>query len=130
MKIKLVLPGSIRSKKNSKRIFARGRFKKVLPSLAYEKWQDEARRYAFFNLHNNFSFKEPLSCPVNVEAHFYYKGPRPDLSGSLESIGDCLQGILWADDAQIESWDGSRMHWDKANPRTEITVEWDERIDP
>ena len=37
--IRLTLMGSIRSKKNSKRIFACGRFKKVLPSKAYEIWE-------------------------------------------------------------------------------------------
>lgn len=27
---------------------------------------------------------------------------------------------------QIVSWDGSRLHHDKDNPRTEITVRWEE----
>jgi Holliday junction resolvase RusA-like endonuclease len=40
----------------------------------------------------------------------------------MESCGDMLQGILYADDGQIESWDGSRMVHDKDNPRTEIRV--------
>lgn len=127
--IKLTLPGSIRAKKNSKRIFARGRFKKVLPSKAYEAWQDYARRSAFFYVSGvhamcHAAFSYPLSCPVHVEAHIYYKGNRPDLSGAMESIGDCLQGIMWGDDGQIESWDGSRLHHDLSNPRTEVTVRW------
>ncbi|MDD5008361.1 MAG: RusA family crossover junction endodeoxyribonuclease [Syntrophorhabdaceae bacterium] len=128
--VKFTIPSSVRSKKNSKRIFACGRFKKVLPSKAYEAWQDYARRSVFFYLSGVKSmcfteFDYPLSCPVRVEAHFYYKGPKPDLSGALESIGDCLQGIMWADDGQIESWDGSRLHHDLDNPRTEVTVRWE-----
>ena len=94
-----------------------GRFKKVLPSKAYEVWEKSVR--ASFPIHN------PINCPIHVNAQIYYKGHRPDLSGALESIGDCLQGIVWADDAQIESWDGSRRYHDLKNPRTEITVRWE-----
>lgn len=119
MTIELTIPGSIKSKKNSKRIFARGKFKKVLPSKAYENWEGEARRSMWGK-----AIIPPLECPVHVEAHFYYKGPRPDLSGCMESIADCLEGIIWANDALIESWDGSRLHHDLENPRTEIIVRW------
>jgi hypothetical protein len=49
---------------------------------------------------------------------------KPDLSGTLESIGDALEGYVWANDTQIESWDGSRLHHDIENPRTEIIVRW------
>lgn len=117
--ITITLPGSIRSKKNSKRIFARGPFKKVLPSKAYEKWEAIVRKSVLG------SVTAPLlDCPVSVAAHVYYKGPQPDLSGCLESIGDALEGMIWENDKQIISWDGSRLHHDKDNPRTEITVEW------
>lgn len=121
MEIKLTLPGSIRSKKNSKRIYSVGRFKRVLPSKAYEVWEKEARRCA----RPEGRHVQPLTIPVSVEAHIYYKGPRPDLSGCLESIGDALQRLIWEDDAQIISWDGSRLIHDKDNPRTEVTVRWE-----
>jgi len=116
--ISLTLPGSIRSKKNSKRIFARGKFKTVLPSQAYELWESEARKRVWPQ-----AIIPPLTCPVEVTAVCYCKGVLPDLSGALESVGDCLEGIVWANDKQIVSWDGSRVFRDK-NPRTEITVKW------
>lgn len=119
--VTITLPGSIRSKKNSKRIFSCGRFKRVLPSKAYEAWEKEARLEVCFY----WERENPLTCPVSVEAHVFYAGKQPDLSGCLESIGDCLEGIVWADDKLIESWDGSRLHHDKKNPRTEITVRWE-----
>ena len=118
--LSITIPGSIRSKKNSKRVFSCGRFKRVLPSKAYEKWEKEAREQLWGK-----AMIPPLTCSVSVEVRAFYKGPKPDLSGSLESVGDCLQGIIWADDTQIESWDGSRLFHDLKNPRTEIVVRWE-----
>jgi len=115
----LTIPGSVRSKKNSKRIFARGPFKKVLPQKAYEAWEKRARQSLW-----GTAIVPPICVPCAVKATFYYRGKKPDLSGAMESIADCLQGIIWADDGLIESWDGSRMVHDKENPRTEVTVEW------
>lgn len=120
----ITIPGSIRSKKNSKRIFARGRFKKVLPSEAYEAWEREARLYVRAK-NPGLCADGPLLCPVNVEAHFFYRGPRPDLQGCMESVADAMEGILWADDRQIESWDGSRVHHSVDNPHTLLVVRWE-----
>lgn len=117
--ITLVLPGTIRIKKNSKRIFKRKKYATVLPSLAYLEWEKQARNVAWEN-----PIVPPLTCQVEVTAVFYYKGHRPDLSGAMESLGDCLEGIIWADDTQIESWDGSRMVHDLENPRTVVVVRW------
>lgn len=117
--IRLTLPGSIRSKKNSKRVYSCGRFKRVLPSKAYVAWEKDVKRCV-----SPGGWVEPLTCPVRVTALIYYKGPKPDLSGCLESVGDCLQGVIWEDDSQIESWDGSRLHHDLKNPRTEVIVVW------
>lgn len=117
--LSITIPGSIRSKKNSKRIFSIGRFKRVLPSKAYTVWEAQARSWMLSR-----GISTLLECPVSVEIHIFYKGKKPDLSGCMESVGDCLQGVVWMDDGQIESWDGSRMRHDPKNPRTEITVRW------
>ena len=116
IELNITLPGSIRSKKNSKRIFSRGKFKTVLPSTAYCKWEKEARASLFYV--DPYPYKNPIS----VNAQIYYSGQQPDLSGCLESIGDCLEGIIWENDKQIESWDGSRLHHDLKNPRTELVI--------
>ena len=125
MKIKVTLPGSIRSKKNSKRIFKQGKFTRVLPSKAYLEWEKQARIAVSIQwpYDKPFSFIEK---PVSVNAQTYYKGPQPDLSGCLESIGDAMEGYLWENDKQIISWDGSRLHHDLKNPRTELTVKYEE----
>jgi len=123
MKISITLPGSIRSKKNSKRIYGMGKFKKVLPSKAYSAWEGKARFRAVAVL-GDIRFNP--NSKVSVNAQIYYKGPQPDLSGCLESIGDAMESYLWSNDKNIYSWDGSRLHHDKANPRTELIVEYKE----
>ena len=125
VKISITIPGTIRSKKNSKRIFARGKFKTVLPSIAYLKWEKAARAEALIQIPKNSNF--PVQENVHVTVHAHYKGQRPDLSGVLESVGDCFEGILWENDRQIVSWDGSRLSHDLENPRTEITLTTERR---
>lgn len=122
--IKLTLPGSIRSKKNSKQAIMIGgkncqRRPMIVPSKAYQLWEREARKALILAL--PFGFK-PIEGALEIRAMIYYKGPRPDLSGCLESVGDCLQGLVYDDDGQIESWDGSRVIHDKDNPRTEVEI--------
>ena len=121
----LTLPGSIRSKKNSKQVVMVGGKNKprrpmILPSKSYQAWETPARKYLW-----GYAIVPPLTVPVWVEVHVYFCGPQPDLSGCLESIGDCLEGIIYANDKQIYSWDGSRLHHDKENPHTDIVVRWE-----
>jgi len=118
--MKLILPNSIRSKKNSKRIYAKGKKKIVLPSLAYLEWEEEARRAVVSQLSCDFKL---LTGDISINAQIYYKGQRSDLSGTLESIGDAMEGILYENDKQIVSWDGSRLIHCKEYPRTEISIE-------
>ena len=120
MQLKFTIPGTIRIKKNSRRIYGFGKFKKVLPSKAYMEWESQARA-RFVMEHFQFPVIDSF-CHVEVTA--YFKGPEPDLSGILESVGDCLQGLAWEDDSLIFSWDGSRKYHNKDNARTEIIVEW------
>ena len=103
----------------------------ILPSKAYSKWEKQARKEVWVQI-NSGDFLAgstkvwfPLEIPVQVKAIFYYKGNKPDLAGAMESISDCLEGIVWADDGQIESWDGSRTYHDLKNPRTEVSIWWD-----
>jgi len=121
--MQVVLPGSIRSKKNSKRAMIVGGVNKpkravLLSSKAYLKWENEARWEARIQLR----FTEMLQGPIAIRALFYYKGPRPDLQGAMESLADCLEGICYLDDKQIVSWDGSRLIHDKSNPRTVVEI--------
>lgn len=69
---------------------------------------------------------KPIECPVNVKCLFYMQTRRRVDKGNLEAcIHDLLVecGIL-ADDNRdiIAATDGSRVLYDKQNPRVEITI--------
>ncbi len=136
--IHLILPGSIRSKKNSHRpvtIPAKGktqvmgwignkwRYAQIIITTgkAYKLWEKEARKAIMLQKPNEF---EMFTGPVVVKMLAYYKGQRPDLSGTMESVGDCLEKYIYFDDRQIEQWDGeSRVIHDLKTPRTEVWVD-------
>lgn len=125
--VTLTLPGTIRSKKNSKQVMIGGRRvprrPMIIPSDAYAKWEKAARQHLMVR-HPGIIADGPILSPVHVEAHFFFVGPQPDLQGCMESVADCLQGIVWKNDNQIFSWDGSRLHHTIVNPHTIVIVRW------
>lgn len=118
----LIIPGSPRTKKNHRIRTKQG---KSLPPKAFTEWEKAAEWEAKIQL-RKFKVNTPITTDVYVSAVGYYRGPRPDLSGFLEGVGDCFEGIVWKNDRQIISWDGSRLFHDKDNPRTELKVSWEE----
>ena len=123
----LTIPGSIRSKKNSKRPVTIGGKNKprrivLLPSKAYLKWEKEARQVVKTQLPAGFQL---LTGVIEIEALFFCKGVLPDLSGACESLGDCLESVVYLNDKQIKSWDGSRVYRDKEMPRTLVGIFYD-----
>ena len=67
-----------------------------------------------------------INQPVNVAAKFYMPTRRRvDLTNLNEALHDILvhYGVLSDDNAKIiVSTDGSRVYWDKDNPRTEVII--------
>jgi Holliday junction resolvase RusA-like endonuclease len=115
-----IIPGTVRSKKNSKQIIFAGRYPRLIPSKAHRKWEREFQSELKAECLKRGI--KPTEKPVAVSAKFFWKGPEPDLSGLCESLADACEGILWNDDKQIRSWDGSRKYHDKENPRVEFCV--------
>ncbi len=108
------------SKKNSSQIFynkASGR-RFVAPSKAYRDYENQA---GIFIPKNIF-----ISAPVNVKAVYYMPTRRRVDKTNLESaLLDVLvkHGLLADDNRDIvASTDGSRVMYDKGNPRTEVTI--------
>ena len=111
-----------RSKKNSSQIcrLKNGRTL-LLPSKKYKEFED--------NCLKNISpeLKElKINKPIHIKAHFYCESRRRiDLTNLLEALDDMLQtaGVI-KDDCRdiIASHDGSRVYYDKENPRIEIWI--------
>ena len=136
MKIKLTLPGTVRTKKNSRQISLlpskhqtgiftsrRGRLIQAMafprPGKAYLQWETIARIEARQQLPKGFIL---LKNSIGINAQIFYKGSKPDIQGAFEAIADCLQGVVYENDKQIDHWDNSRMIHDLKNPRTEVTI--------
>ena len=118
MKIVIRIPPV--TKKNSQRILKNRKTGKVFiaPSKQYEQYAHDA---AFFIP------KAGIDYPVNVKCLFYMPTKRQvDLTNLLEAACDALVscGCIKDDNSKIVvSHDGSRVLYDKDNPRTEISIE-------
>lgn len=117
--LRLVIPGRPATKKNSGRIVHRGRHIKLLPSEAFERYQEDC-------LWHLKRYKDRFTGPVQVCCLYWLPDRRwwPDLIGLLQATSDILEtsGIL-ENDQLIESYDGSRIvGLDKDNPRVEIEI--------
>ena len=128
IKIKIPLPPI--TKKNSQQIRWRnvqnkknGKMKKtpyIAPSEAFSIYESKVLWWYMPKM------KRAIDFPVNVKCLFYMPTKRKcDLTNLLEAVDDILvnAGVL-ADDNYtiIESHDGSRVYYDKDDPRTEIYI--------
>ena len=95
----------------------------VAPSTQYKKYEAEAVKYLHPRPPN------PIDRPVEVKCLFYMQTRRLcDLNNLLEAATDLLVygGVLKDDNYHIVySHDGSRVLYDKQNPRTEIIISED-----
>ena len=121
--LSLIVPGAIRLKNNPVKVRLRKSLKEH--EEAYRKWKTAARIWALYSIDSeNLPFKDPCK----VEVRIYYSGKGFDLTEGLESIGDCFEGILWFDQKQINSWDGSKMIEDNVYPRLDIRIRWRQQV--
>jgi len=119
--VKITLSGTPRTKKNSARIVMAGNHPRVIPSAAYAEYATmcgmQLLRLEVRDIHR----------PVNLKCVYYMPTRRRvDLVNLIEATCDILvaAGILADDNAQIVAGhDGSRVKYDKDNPRVEIEIE-------
>ena len=114
------------TKKNSSQIVqnrATGRWF-ITPSAQYKKYCNECVK----QIRNGWTDrpKEPIDYPVRVTYLFYKESRRlcDDLNHAAALDDILVQAGVLADDNRdiIESHDGTRVYWDKENPRVEITI--------
>lgn len=121
--IKFTIPLAPITKKNSQRIGINNATGKpfIMPSEQYKRYERDAMWF--------IPRGKCINTPVNVKCLFYMPTRRKcDLTNLLEAVDDILvQAGLLADDnyTVIESHDGSRVYYDKDNPRTEVYIEGD-----
>jgi len=136
--LKITIPLEPTSKKNSQRILFNSRkgggFWKIAnggrriyagvpfiaPSVKFEQYQSQCRWYMP-------RLEKPIDYPVRIQCLFFRKTKnRCDLTNLLEAVDDILvhYGVI-ADDSWkvIQSHDGSRVLFDKENPRTVIYID-------
>lgn len=115
------------TKKNSQQILMNPKTHRpfVAPSSQYKKYEKEACKQLLLQAVQHGP-AQAIDFPVNIECDFYMQTRRlVDLTNLLEAACDALTaaGIIADDNCSIAvSHDGSRVHYDKENPRTEIRI--------
>jgi Holliday junction resolvase RusA-like endonuclease len=126
--LKLTLYGQPYIKKNNQRTIWHKTLKRtiVVYPAAYTAWRKDALMQLGLCRNGYWQKKidKPIDFPIIMKAHFYNKTKhRRDLSAMYEGIQDILveAGILEDDNCNIIiGHDGSRMFYDKENPRIEL----------
>ena len=117
--LKIVIGLPPRTKKNSQRlILVKGR-PMIIPSKLYKDYEKACKPFIP-------TLAEPINYQVNVKCLYYMPTKRKvDLNNLLEATTDMLvhYKVLEDDNSNIvASHDGSRVYYDKENPRCEITI--------
>lgn len=121
--IEITVPLAPVTKKNSMRIMHSSKTGKpfIMPSQKYMDYEAEAVWHCKIA-----TLRRLIEDPVEVKCLFYMPTRRRvDLTNLLESIDDVLvkSGVLKDDHSGIiVSHDGSRVLYDKDNPRTEVYI--------
>ncbi len=106
------------TKKNSQQIIKIKNRYMIIPSKQYKQYEKEVKQF--------MPDIKTINYPVNVKCLYYMKTKRRiDLNNLLEATTDVLvkYKILEDDNSNIVvSHDGSRVLYDKDNPRTEIII--------
>lgn len=119
--MRIVLYGNPVTKKNSQRIIMARGHPMIIPSKAYKDYEAscvEQLRYMYM--------AETITGAVNLSCQYFMKTRRKiDLVNLLEATQDILTAAEVLDDDNsdiVVSLDGCGVHYDKANPRVEITI--------
>lgn len=123
--IKFTIPVKPVTKKNSPRVIpnkGKGRPFFILPSEAYMNFEKDCYPY----LANVKQEVGVIKYPINLQAHFFVDARRRiDLNNCHEALSDAMvkAGLILDDNRDIiAGTDGSRVYYDKTNPRIEVVI--------
>ena len=121
--IKFTIPLNPVSKKNSNEIVKYGNKRRIIASEAYRNYEKQAV------LLIPWEAKQNIDYPVNIKALYFRKTRhRVDKTNLESALMDTLvkAGVLKDDSALnpeiVVTTDGSKVFYDKENPRTEVTI--------
>ncbi|MDO5549425.1 MAG: hypothetical protein Q4F79_13200 [Eubacteriales bacterium] len=120
--ITITIPGNPRTKKNSQQILTNKKTGRsfIAPSKAFKQYQKEADAAIPQDVRKAIDYRVTVKC-----LYFMHTLRAVDLSNLLEATDDILThcGILADDNCRvIASHDGSRVLYDKLNPRAEVYI--------
>lgn len=118
--MKIVLRGQPITKKNSQQIIKVGNRRMIVPSPQYRQYEKDCLKQM------PAKARQRLDMPLNVQCVYYMPTRRRvDLVNLIEATMDILVagGVLHDDNCRIVcAHDGSRVAYDKQNPRVEIAL--------
>ena len=119
--LSVTIPGNPIVKKNNQRVSMRGNRPIKYNTKAYTAWHKVACETIGYS-----RMAQGIDSPVILNCQFYMSTRRNvDLSALYEGIQDVLveMGVLVDDNSKIViAHDGSRVHYDKENPRLEVHI--------
>lgn len=118
--MKIVIPLNPVTKKNHGQIIMLKGRPIMLPSKPYVEYEKKCKQYMP-------KLDKPIDYPINLKATYYMETKRKcDITNLLQASCDILvkYGVLADDNYSIvASVDGSKVFYDKENPRCEIEIE-------
>ena len=120
----IIIPSNPITKKNHGRIvqkrFPNGKSIPImLPSEAYTKYEKECKQYMPH-------LEKPIDYPINLKCIYYMETKRKcDITNLLQATCDILVKYKVIEDDNytiISSVDGTKVFYDKENPRVEIEI--------
>lgn len=108
-----------RTKKNSQQIIMVKNRPMIIPSKLYKQYEKDCKPFIP-------KLEKPIDYPINLKCVYYMPTKRRvDLNNLLEATTDMLVHYEYLKDDNstiVFSHDGSKVLYDKDNPRTEIEV--------
>lgn len=114
-----IMGNPVTKKNHNQMVMVKGKLI-VIPSKPYQEYERNAKQYIP-------KLEEPIDYPVNLRV-LYWMGSRRkcDITNLLQATCDLLvKHKVLADDNYtiVSSTDGTRVYYDKENPRAEIYIE-------
>lgn len=117
--LKITIPMNPITKKNHGQIIMVKGHPIMLPSKPYQEYEKKCKQYMP-------ELEFPINCPVNLEVHYYMETRRKcDITNLLQATCDILVKYKVLEDdnyAVVASVDGTKVEYDKENPRAEIYI--------